>query len=1472
MLLTSIIAAAARHFSNARARHRAGRRAVARNGKHLAEPLERRLLLDGNIYGTEGDDIFVITVDSDNRIQLTFNGVPDLLFTTEDRINVWGYGGNDQFILINTGRYEWDLWGGNGSDTYTVGNGRARQNILRTVSINDVTIGHTGHDRLFVNDSLGASGGGTTWGLGSQSAQILSSTVVPAPRIVYGMKPTDEVHFTGSIYEDTLFISGLRPNLTFDLGDGNDTADFGGLEQRMNYAIPQNVTILGGAGDNHMVLDERDSTTPLPQILIGAPVGENRYEVLGGVHTDRFERLTVRTSEHAGTAGQPVVFRGNSSPGSRITIIGSSGADEVRLGTVAQPIAVAQQYAVSMFLQLGGGYNRFASYESHAAQFTVSRAYSFNGTGIFYGSGSGLNVTFDVFLDATVTGGAGNDTFHVGAAVNPAVLLRLEGSTGNDQLTHGGADLDAIFSSNTITFDGGGGTDSVTANDSADQTGGFDQYRIQSFAIEKRDGGAPTFQRLLNMTGVENLNFTADNDSNVIYFQSLATLAAVTLNGGGGDDTFNNIEPGVVSGTLQLPSQLTITGGTGQNLLLMNDRNGSYAQYLLSTNSLLRSAGGTRALSYSGIASVQLDGPNAGASYEITSRGSGTGLVVNGGSGADEFFVGGGDIDFNGFTTQNTILSGGGGVDSITFDDRNDDYAMAANENEIYTLDATTMRKDTGGFTYSQFERQTVQVADRMTGNLLIDNTVRINSTAAGMLRTEIAGAGASRATAVHVGAAGGGNLSALSGDFAATFGGSANGLYLHDEAATAGVNYRVESGAISRVSGGSDRSIEYANVQYFGLYGSPFQDTMVFTALPAGAVAWANGNAGNDAMYLGDGQIGGVLGRINFDGGDGADTFEVNHAASAVPVTAVLTNNSFSFNGGPSHSLTINNVSLRFGSGADSLQLRSAGSSDRVLIDMGAGNDTVTAGNGDFDSNIVAFSDVTIDGGLGNDHLFIDDAADAPSTDDHYFTRTAGGDDRYSKANTTGLGVLSRNVEHRALDADNGSNRVFVHVGNSTASLRINTGGGNDFVEVNDSPLAAVYVNTGAGSDQLIVNNDFNTTNDAPATAIIDSADDINSLLVRPGGTLRVVSGGVVNKTALSNHTFNIAGSIDLAGGAMLMRSGSATPATLRPMIVSGRNGGTWDGTAAGAISSSLAASSAAADGIGYGLGSQIAPAEIGPYSISAADMLLRHTLDGDANLDLLVNAADHAILAQNYRLIGRTYAQGDLDYDVRGGVEASDLAMLASNIGPGATALFEPDLPIAGTTSVPDAILIALPGVPTGLDLANFTLRRNIDAPISLAGSGVTLTMVEPRVARLDGLAALMQQKGMYRLRLGSAGWTFGNGAQLAVAGEMGFHHYRVGDMDSNGVVNNLDIAPFVLGLTNVTSFEAQFGYSPILPGDINSDGLFNNLDIAPFVQLLTSGRTARGLVFGSATDDTLLLPGEVASDELIASPGRV
>jgi len=62
------------------------------------------------------------------------------------------------------------------------------------------------------------------------------------------------------------------------------------------------------------------------------------------------------------------------------------------------------------------------------------------------------------------------------------------------------------------------------------------------------------------------------------------------------------------------------------------------------------------------------------------------------------------------------------------------------------------------------------------------------------------------------------------------------------------------------------------------------------------------------------------------------------------------------------------------------------------------------------------------------------------------------------------------------------------------------------------------------------------------------------------------------------------------------------------------------------------------------------------------------------------------------------------------------------------------------------------------------------------------------------------------------------------------------KLGDLNCDGVVNNFDIDPFVLALTNPGGYAVQYPDCRWKNADVNGDGQVNNFDIDPFVKLLT------------------------------------
>lgn len=64
-----------------------------------------------------------------------------------------------------------------------------------------------------------------------------------------------------------------------------------------------------------------------------------------------------------------------------------------------------------------------------------------------------------------------------------------------------------------------------------------------------------------------------------------------------------------------------------------------------------------------------------------------------------------------------------------------------------------------------------------------------------------------------------------------------------------------------------------------------------------------------------------------------------------------------------------------------------------------------------------------------------------------------------------------------------------------------------------------------------------------------------------------------------------------------------------------------------------------------------------------------------------------------------------------------------------------------------------------------------------------------------------------------------------------------HGLGDLNCDGVVNNFDIDPFVLAISDPEAYANEFPDCDIRFADIDNNGLVNNFDISPFVALLAN-----------------------------------
>jgi hypothetical protein len=163
---------------------------------------------------------------------------------------------------------------------------------------------------------------------------------------------------------------------------------------------------------------------------------------------------------------------------------------------------------------------------------------------------------------------------------------------------------------------------------------------------------------------------------------------------------------------------------------------------------------------------------------------------------------------------------------------------------------------------------------------------------------------------------------------------------------------------------------------------------------------------------------------------------------------------------------------------------------------------------------------------------------------------------------------------------------------------------------------------------------------------------------------SLNIAAGTVQLSTALPSGHANTLNSLTLAGApghwlstldignsklTIHYGSGASPDATVRSMLISGRNGGTWDGTG---IDSSIAATHS--------------NRAVGYIDNGSGDEIIRYTLLGDTNLDGSVDTTDAGNAVSFYGMTsGARWWQGDFDYN--GTVDVADWGDLSSNYGGG-------------------------------------------------------------------------------------------------------------------------------------------------------------------------------------------------------------
>jgi hypothetical protein len=721
-----------------------------------------------------------------------------------------------------------------------------------------------------------------------------------------------------------------------------------------------------------------------------------------------------------------------------------------------------------------------------------------------------------------------------------------------------------------------------------------------------------------------------------------------------------------------IDGEVFVGGDDGLDTMVIDDRDGlSFDSYVLDTEVINPHTFefllfGQTQFGFRNIEVFELDQNSRSTFTHLNSKKPTMELTVFAGNGDDDLFVGGGSFDTNGWSLDTTTLFGGGGNDSIEFHD------SLGTVSQPLTVAGFTISRGSWGCTYSAFESLEIrggngQDNDRVVtingpSNFVTETTVNTNNGVVNLLSISPTTVVEGLPDAVNIAS---GDLAALGGNVSLDL--TRRGLEtvtINDQNSSVfPSSYEVASTAFVKSSTG--QTIPYVGVNALVLNTTPLADSITVSSVAQFMSVTVNSNAGNDTLRIGNGNMGlSLLGPVTMNGGLGTDTGFFANTFDNAPSTQVLNGMSLT-EGSLTHGFSgLEALRVNLGPGGSNLTINSISVQTNVTGD-GNGNDTFTVGGGDIDSNFPSgtTNSLVIDALGGTDQVVLNDLND-PNLNSYFI-------------NTTRLDLSDAGihwfihwfgVEAITLNASNGTSTSpgalsTILVQDTAVPLRINGNGGNDWLIVNDA-TAPVVAHTGLGDkDVMDLNQDFDNV---PLTVVIDQNDDIETLDIRTSATLRVTNGATLVKTraTTSPGSISIDGVLDLVGGAFLSRAGGPSLTTFRNQLIAGRNGGSWNGSGAGgAINSSLAAASSLSDGVGYGLGSQIAPTSIGPFSVATGDTLIRYALDGDADLSGNVNLADFNRLAGSFGQANKVWVDGDSNYN--GLINLTDFNALAGNFG---------------------------------------------------------------------------------------------------------------------------------------------------------------------------------------------------------------